>query len=145
MEKSKYVNGVSDALFKSDFVATRLILAMAELIWALMLFWPGNTFSRPTYTVMGEIAPELCWAVLFLFTAGIQYYIVAVKATQTKAAWYFSCWNALLWVTAVGSMLVSVYPPPAAIGGAFALMFAAVWTWACPLIVKHGETKYGVL
>ena len=136
--------GISDALFKSDFVATRLILGMAELIWALMLFWPGNTFSRPTYTVMGEIAPELCWAVLFLFTAGIQYYIVAVKATQTKAAWYFSCWNALLWVTAVGSMLVSVYPPPAAIGGEFALMFAAVWIWACPLIVKHGETKYGV-
>ena len=144
MEKSKYVNGVSDALFKSDFVATRLILAMAELIWALMLFWPGNTFSRPTYTVMGEIAPELCWAVLFLFTAGIQYYIVASRATQTKAARYFSCWNALLWVTAVGSMLVSVYPPPAAIGGEFALMFAAVWIWACPLIVKHGETKYGV-
>lgn len=144
MEKGKYVNGVSDALFKSDFVATRLILAMAELIWALMLFWPGNTFSRPTYTVMGEIAPELCWAVLFLFTAGIQYYIVATKATQTKAAWYFSCWNALLWVTAVGSMLISVYPPPAAIGGEIALMFAAVWIWACPLIVKHGETKYGV-
>lgn len=144
MEKGKYVNGVSDALFKSDFVATRLILAMAELIWAVMLFWPGNTFSHPTYTVMGEIAPELCWAVLFLFTAGIQYYIVATKATQTKTAWYFSCWNAMLWVTAVGSMLVSVYPPPAAIGGEIALMFAAVWIWACPLIVKHGETEYGV-
>lgn len=143
MQKGKYVNGISDALFKSDFVATRLTLAMAELLWAIMLFWPGDTFNRPTYTLMGMIAPELCWAVLFLFTAGIQYYIVATKTTCTKVAWYFSCWNALIWLTVVGCMLLSVYPPPAAVGGEIALMVSAIWIWVCPLIIKRGETKYG--
>ena len=53
------LSGMTRALFDSDLVATRLTLALAELLWALMLFWPGDTFTRPTYTEMGQVAPEL--------------------------------------------------------------------------------------
>ena len=140
----RLVSGMRAALFDSDLVATRLALALAELAWAVMLLWPGDTFSRPTYTLMAAIAPELCWAGVFMITSAVQYLIVTFGLYQTRFARAFSCWNAALWVTTIGSMLLSVYPPPAAIGGEFALMVFAVWIWARPLVVKRGERRYAV-
>lgn len=37
------------AIFDSDLIATRLLLAFAEFLWAAMLFWPGYTFKRKNY------------------------------------------------------------------------------------------------
>lgn len=56
---SRAICGMSRALFDSDLIATRLALFIAEALWATMLFWPGDTFERPTYSAMGVIAPEL--------------------------------------------------------------------------------------
>ena len=137
------LSGMTRALFDSDLVATRLTLALAELLWALMLFWPGDTFTRPTYTAMGHAAPELCWAAVFLVSAAVQYRIVACELCGTRFASWFSAFNALLWVATVGLMVYSVYPPPAAIGGEIALTCSAVWIWVRPIIMKHGERKYG--
>ena len=39
-------------IFETDLIGTRFTLGLAELIWAFTLFWPGNTFDRPTYEVM---------------------------------------------------------------------------------------------
>lgn len=135
--------GTTAALFDSDLIATRLALALAELMWALMLAWPGDTFARPTYSLMRSIAPEAVWATAFLFTSILQYVIVADGAYRTRWAHCFATWNALLWVTTISAMLLSIYPPPAAIGGEVALMVSAVWIWIRPLIERRWERLYG--
>lgn len=138
----RVVNGMCVALFDSDLVATRLMLAFAEMCWAVMLLWPGDTFVRPTYTTMGLLAPELVWALVFMATSAIQYHIVVMGWTRTRGAWLFSCWNSLLWGTAIACMMHSVQPPPAAIGGEVALMMGAIWIWVRPLVMKRWERRY---
>ena len=56
---NRALRGMSSALFDSDLIASRLALFLAEALWAIMLFWPGDTFDRPTYSEMAEVAPEL--------------------------------------------------------------------------------------
>ena len=54
----------------------------------------------------------------------------------------FANWNAVLWVTVVGSALFSVYPPPAAMAGEIVLASAAVWIWLRPLLLDRAAIKY---
>lgn len=135
--------GMTAALFDSDLIATRLALALAELLWSLMLFWPGDTFDRPTYSLMRDIAPEMSWAVIFLITSIMQYTIVATDSCRARWAHWFATWNAALWITTIATMLLSIYPPPAAIGGEVALMVSAVWIWVRPLLERKWERLHG--
>ncbi len=137
-------NRVSKAIFDTDLISTRLILAFAEFLWAVMLFWPGETFDRPTYLLMAAIAPETVWACVFGITAYLQVTIVLSNNQNSLGAHYFALWNSLLWFCVVGSMLLSVYPPPAAIAGEISLMVAAAWVWIRPLILTHyTKVAYG--
>ena len=137
------LSGMTRALFDSDLVATRLWLALAEFFCAVMLFLPGDTFDRPTYDLMGQIAPELCWAAMFLVSSVVQFQIVAFELCVTRLAHWFAGFNAALWVSSIWMMLLSVYPPPAAIGAGAALGVAAIWIWVQPIINNRGERKYG--
>lgn len=137
----RVVQSISEALFDSDLVATRMALALGELCWAIMLLWPGDTFGRPTYHLMGLVAHEHAWAAAFLLTGILQFAIVVQQDFDGKFARYFAAWNAFLWVFSVGSMLLSVYPPPAAIGGEISLMVAASWIWLRPLLIDIGENR----
>lgn len=140
--KTLIVSPLSRAIFDSDLIATRLTLAMAELCWALMLFWPGETFDRPTYTVMAHVMSEPAWAAVFALSSVTQFAIVLRNEFDSAGARIFSMWNAALWVFSVGSMLLSVYPPPAAVGGELSLMVAALWVWARPLILEKGARRH---
>lgn len=111
--------------FYSDLNITRFLLGLAEMIWAISLFWPGDTFSRPTYDVMSSLASEHFWASTFLLTSLLQFFILFLKQTQTRFAIVFAAWNTLLWWYVCISMYLSVYPPPAAISGELTLAFAA--------------------
>ena len=142
LRKQRAVAEMTRALFDSDLIATRLLLAFSEMCWAIMLLWPGDTFERQTYALMGQIAPEPCWAAAFLVTAIVQYRIVSQGWHATKAAWWFSVWNSLLWVAAIGLMIKSVYPPPAAISGEVGMMVGALWICVRPLVNKLGERKH---
>lgn len=135
------IESLSKALFDSDLVATRITLALAEFMWAVMLFWPGDTFARPTYFVMSQVANEITWALLFSITAAFQVTIVVLRDYGGKFARYFSAWNAVMWVFVVSSMLISVYPPPAAVGGEIALACAAAWIWVRPAILAEGYRR----
>lgn len=135
---NRIVDPLSKALFDSDLISTRLTLALAEMCWAFMLLWPGDTFDRPTYFLMSKLMPELAWALIFVVTSIVQFTIVLRYAFHKPWARVFATWNAGLWVATVGSMLLSVYPPPAAIGGEIALVVAALWIWARPLILEKG-------
>ena len=140
----KYLRALSRAMWDTDLVGVRLTLFGAELMWAIMLLWPGETFGRPTYTIMEQTMPELMWALLFSFSACTQITIVLQEQFHTRFARYFSGWNACLWVYCVGSMLLSVYPPPAAIGGEIALTVSACWVWLRPYILAFGVDRAGL-
>lgn len=134
----RIVSGMSRAFFDSDLIASRMSLFLAETCWAVMLFWPGNTFDRPTYSLMSEIAPELVWALAFAISAALQISIIALDLCHTWHARWFAAWNGVLWAATVVLMLASVYPPPAAIGGEIALAVAAVWIAIRPAILAKG-------
>ena len=142
--KDNFINPFAHALFESDLISTRLILAIAELSWCLTLLWPGQTFDPSAYTLMGILMPAGCWACVFGISATLQFLIAIKQCWYEPWARVFATWNASLWILAVGSMALSTYPPPAAIGGEIALALAAVWIWARPLLIERGK-KYGAL
>lgn len=121
-----------DAFLSSDMVATRITLAIAELLWALTLFWPGTTFDRPTYDIMSKVMSENAWALTFLITAHVQLSIVLIGDCRSWYANGFAAWNAALWIFCAVSMYSSVYPPPAAISGETSLALAAFGVFIRP-------------
>lgn len=96
--KNKIVSDLSKALFDSDFITTRLILAAAEFLLAMMLFWPGDTFGRPTYTVLANVASEKVWGFIFLTSSLLQLSIVLYNQYGKPWAQVFANWSAVLWV-----------------------------------------------
>lgn len=137
----RFYQAVSRVIFDTDLVATRLILALAEVFWVIMLAWPGDTFDRPTYTIMGYVMPEVGWTLVFLVSSVTQLSIIASGNYLNLVARWYAAWNAALWTFLVTSMLASVYPPPAAIGGEMALALGAVWIWARPIILSVGYRR----
>ena len=140
---NKYITSLSRALWDSDLIATRITLFLGELFWAIMLLWNGDTFSRPTYAHMALIMNEELWALVFALSAITQLTIVLMDDMHGKFARYFAGWNAILWMYVAWSMLASVYPPPAAIGGEIALAFGAAWVWLRPYILAEGYKRAG--
>lgn len=137
----KIKSALKRVFWDTDLIASRLTLAFAEFMWALMLFWIGDTFDRPTYRHMAELMQEETWAFIFLGSSFIQVLIVMTNRMHSLFAWYFAGWNFCLWAFTVWSMLASVYPPPAAIGGEIALALTAFWIWVRPLIKSEYDTK----
>jgi hypothetical protein len=125
-------------------IATRFVLAIAELLWAILLLWPGATFDRPTYTEMATVFSEEAWAIVFLISSITQFSIVLMEDFHSRFAKYFAAWNACLWLFVVSSMLISVHPPPAAISGEIALALGAFWIWARPYILAEGLYSAGI-
>lgn len=114
----------------SDLQATRFTLGLAELVWAVSLFWPGDTFDRPTYDAMKHcMVSEELWGCVWVFSGLTQWYILFSGKYHTPSAVFFACFNAILWWFATIGMYLSVYPPPAAIGGELALSVSAAWIW----------------
>ena len=124
-----FISRFCNIFFHSDLHATRFTLAMAEMIWAITLFWPGDTFNRPTYTEMSRVAIEEVWAIVFAFSSVTQFSIVMTGDYHSKFSTYFAGWNFALWLYVTISMYMSVFPPPAAISGEAALTLAAAWVW----------------
>lgn len=144
----RLVCGLSRALWDSDLIATRISLALGEAFWAVMLLWPGDTFTRPTYKVMSHVMHEEAWGLVLLLSAATQLTIVITNQYHHWFSRLFAAWNAVLWCFLCVSMILSVSPPPAAIGGELALAFAAFWVWVRPYILSdmhrraYGDTKY---
>jgi hypothetical protein len=116
-------------IYGSDLLATRFLLGVAELVWALALFWPGDTFGRPTYSIMSQLASEHTWALLFLITGILQFKILFDHDYHSRVAIVFSGWNCNLWMFTVIAMYLSVYPPPAAISGELACALGSIWVF----------------
>jgi hypothetical protein len=126
---------LSKVLFDSDLILTRLLLALSEFFWAVLLLWPGPTFGRPTYTVMSKVMSEEMWGAVFLASALTQFVIVFTEKYHSVFARVFAAWNAFLWMFVVISMMASVYPPPAAISAEIVMALSAVWLWIRPYLL----------
>lgn len=130
-------NALHRVMWDTDLIGSRVTLALAEMFWAIMLFWLGDTFDRPTYAHMASIAREEIWGTVFAISAIIQISIVLSSKMHTLGSWLFAGWNFLLWSYVVWSMMASIYPPPAAIGGEIALAFSSGWIWLRPIITSE--------
>lgn len=114
----------------SDLHASRFILAVAELIWGITLLAPGNTFGRPTYTIMAHVGlSEEAWGIIWLISSAIQFYIVYTGRYHNHVSVIFAGFNSMLWWFVTISMYLSVSPIPAAISGEAALAVSAAWIW----------------
>lgn len=132
----KLLQGLSRALWDSDLVATRISLAVGEFAWAVMLLWPGDTFGRPTYAAMSHAMTEEAWGFLLLLSAATQITIVMTDEYHHWFSRFFAAWNGMVWTFLIISMLLSVSPPPAAIGGEIAMALAACWVWLRPALLR---------
>lgn len=131
----RIVSSLSRALFDTKMVTARIMLALSEFLWGALLLWPGDTFGRPTYHYMSTVMPEVCWGMVFFATGFVQMAIVVSEEFHSPIARYFAAYNAVLWVYIVGSMLCSVYPPPAAISAEIVMAAAAAWIWFRPILL----------
>lgn len=139
----QFIRSLSKLMWDTDLIGSRFLLALGEFLWFLMLAWPGDTFTRPTYMHMSAVMAEEAWAFIFLLSSVTQLQIVLSGDMHTRFARIFAGWNACLWTYVVVSMLLSVYPPPAAIAGEIALAFGSVWIWVRPYILVEGYRRAG--
>ena len=118
-----------------DMLATRFSLAFGSLIWAALLWWPGDLFtpSRVTYRLMSQIADEDVWGLAFAMQ-GTFMLLALVSEPRNKLIWCFDAlFGALLWTLATVTCFAShwqigtPYAPPAAMSAEVALMFASWW------------------
>lgn len=115
--------------YYSDLHGVRLMLAMAELLWAVTLLLPGNTFDRPTYQVMSQVMSEPAWGLIFLLMGTTQLSILLSGIYHDRFPVWFSAINSSYWWFVCISMILSVSPFPAAISGEVALAVGASWVW----------------
>lgn len=133
--KPTVIDSITHALWDTDLVSSRIVLGIAEFFWFVLLIWPGETFGRPTYNGMAKVMPEEAWALVFAISSITQLTIVVRQDYHCWLARYFAAWNMVLWLFVVISMLLSVYPPPAAISAEITLAMAAVWIWIRPFLL----------
>ena len=113
-------------LWGSDLVATRFFLSVASLMWSFLLFWPGDTFARPTYTLMAKFGSETAWAILFGIQGAAGLYSIIHRSRNRALLVSDAILGCILWTGSCVAMLLSVYPPPAAIS---AEIVAAIMSW----------------
>jgi len=140
----RYLKAFSRAIWDSDLIASRMLLAIAEFTWGAMLLWPGETFDRKPYEIMGRFASEEFWGILFLGFAVIQFYILVAERYHDAFSRVFAGVNSFFWCLSTYTIFLSVTPPPAAIGGNVALCIASIWIFARPYVLverMHAHAK----
>jgi hypothetical protein len=136
--KQKTVNAFSRTLFDTELVMLRILLGVSELFWSILLFWPGDSFSKPYYSTISLYVDQTQLATIFMAFAFVQFYIIFTEKFHCKFSQIFACLSAVLWCAIISSVFLAVYPPPSQIGGEIALMFGAVWIWLRPIILYRG-------
>ena len=136
---------LSKLTWDTDLTSSRFILAIAELIWALELFWPGNTLDLKYSSVnFVGIVPEILWALIFLSFGVIQLYIITYSIIHTKFSKFFAFADAFVWTYFVLSILIQTYPPVVAMASSITLVIVANWIWARPYILAEGLYRAGI-
>jgi len=91
---------LSEVIWHSDMLTTRVSLAVGSLIWAALLLWPTTLFTpaRTTYRLMAEVANENVWGVLFLLHGLVALYQLLARELKE---------NCVLAANTVGCVLLT--------------------------------------
>lgn len=117
-------------LLDADLWPARFYIALSSIVWSILLFWPGDTFGRPTYTIMSHIASEMVWATMFGIV-GICGLITLYFDIRNRVALFFdAAFSCVLWTSSCAAMLMSVYPVPAAISAEITTAMLSWWILA---------------
>ncbi len=132
---------IGQILLHDKMRMTRLFLSLASFLWGVMLLLPSDVFSRSTYKLMAEVAPEEVWAILFLIHSLWSYYTLKCNIRNRFSLALDAFLGCVLWT---GSTLlcfaahypfhiegffnqIAAYPPPAAMSGEITTSVAAWW------------------
>ena len=116
----------------SDITMTKLVIAAGSILWAVMLFWPGDTFgpTRQTYSLMAHWMSEYTWATLFMIHGFISTWAILWDRRDGWLVVGDCVLGCLLW-TGSCSMMIWAYipssPPPAAISAEIVLAMLSWW------------------
>lgn len=141
----QFAKRVWNIAWHSDLHATRFLLGVAEIIWAVSLWMPGQNLASPVSHVMGSVMTEGVWGLIFMFSGVIQLSIIAASSYHSQCATWFSGWNAMLWIYLTLSMYVSGLVPLTAISGELSLAVGASWVFIRSGTQTKGKrsTDYG--
>ena len=143
--KSSTVSTLCHLAFDSNTEATRVVVAIGSLLWGIMLLMPGDTFSRPMFSVLNDTLSETNWGMLFL-GHGIIATLSIVFSRCGRICFIFDGFaGCFLWsAITLGMLLSAVYHPttpefsfPAATSPSIAITLAAWWLlFRYPRIMK---------
>lgn len=130
-----WLKNVDHVMWRSDLLTTRFTLAIAALVWATLLLWPGQLFTpaRQTYHFMSEIASEEVWGALFALQGVVMIYSLIFNKINRYMWVLDGVLGCVLWTTATVACFAShwiigvSYSPPAAMSAEVALALASWW------------------
>lgn len=133
LEKVTLKNKLNHLFNDSDLLAIRFMLATGSLLWGAMLLWPGDTFTRPMFSVVRQVMPEIFWAVLFLISGAAGMYSLFYGNVKRSLVWFDSLLGCFLWSSITIGMFMSAFTignnatPPAAIAPSVIMALASWW------------------
>lgn len=107
-----------------------------------MLASPGNTFDRPTYSIMRMYANETGWEVAFLLYGLFALYILFARVYRKWLDIIISTYGCLLWMISCLSMTFAIWPLPAAISGEIVLSLASLWVLVRVIVDRGRRFKW---
>ena len=121
--------------FDSNTDATRVVVLIGSVLWGIMLLMPGDTFSRPMFSVLYSTAPEDVWGLMFLSHGIIAGFSIVFDRCGRMCFVFDGVAGCLLWsAVTIGMLLSSVYNTvtpefsfPAATSPSIAITLAAWW------------------
>jgi hypothetical protein len=128
--------------WQSDTEGTRFVIACSSLLWYIMLASPGNTFDRPTYSIMRMYASETGWEVAFLLYGLFALYILFARVYRKWLDIIISTYGCLLWMISCLSMTFAIWPLPAAISGEIVLSLASLWVLVRVIVDRGRRFKW---
>ena len=127
----------------SDTTPTRFMLALTATIIVLFLSEPGDTFTRPIYYHLQEIAgqhAEVKWAVVWsVYAVGMWWRTFSSKPSLYWALLFNSLGLALFGSTAIAILVSRVYPLPMAVTPFLVMTLSAFWV----LVRTHINSEHG--
>lgn len=135
MSKFEFLAGwirLRHMLMYGDLSMAKLILSLASILWALLLFWPGDTFgpTRTTYSLMAHWMSEMTWGALFLVHGVLSFWAILWCRNDAWLVIGDCVLGALLWTCSCSLMMFAYLPnnpPPAAISAEIILAILSWW------------------
>lgn len=135
----KFLKTIWCYFWRTDIRGCQFWIASASLLWAMLLFWPGETFSRPVYAAMAEIAREEVWASIFAFYSITEMMKVFKPTTEVSLGVGIDMATSVIGcaVWAASAVCLFISPLPGALAPHFVMAVGSWW-----ILVRTDFPKY---